>query len=63
MFVKRKKVAACAKNYVGEGGTMRGISESNSTVIDWHGLLNIYSHACLLQLHHKGCVHSHGCLL
>ncbi|XP_056168946.1 uncharacterized protein LOC115676563 [Syzygium oleosum] len=35
------KVLACAKHYVGDGGTTRGINENN-TVIDWHGLLSIH---------------------
>ncbi|KAI4332820.1 hypothetical protein L6164_017697 [Bauhinia variegata] len=37
----KKKVAACAKHFVGDGGTTRGINENN-TVIDWHGLLSIH---------------------
>ncbi|KAG8367488.1 hypothetical protein BUALT_Bualt16G0077200 [Buddleja alternifolia] len=37
----RDKVAACAKHFVGDGGTIRGIDENN-TVIDWHGLLSIH---------------------
>lgn len=37
----RKNVAACAKHYVGDGGTTDGINENN-TVIDWHGLLSIH---------------------
>ncbi|KAK4793240.1 hypothetical protein SAY86_023675 [Trapa natans] len=37
----KKNVAACAKHYVGDGGTTRGINENN-TVIDWHGLLSIH---------------------
>ncbi|GAB2285660.1 hypothetical protein Dimus_020101 [Dionaea muscipula] len=37
----KEKVAACAKHYVGDGGTVRGINENN-TVIDWHGLLSIH---------------------
>lgn len=37
----RKKVAACAKHYVGDGGTTEGINENN-TVIDQHGLLSIH---------------------
>lgn len=37
----RKKVAACAKHYVGDGGTTKGINENN-TVIDYHGLLSIH---------------------
>ncbi|XP_022719954.1 uncharacterized protein LOC111277804 [Durio zibethinus] len=41
-FVAGKKtVAACAKHYVGDGGTTNGIDENN-TVIDWHGLLSIH---------------------
>ncbi|GMP91820.1 hypothetical protein CsSME_00042332 [Camellia sinensis var. sinensis] len=37
----KNKVAACAKHFVGDGGTTEGINENN-TVIDWHGLLNIH---------------------
>lgn len=37
----RNKVAACAKHFVGDGGTTGGINENN-TVIDWNGLLNIH---------------------
>ncbi|EOY19354.1 Glycosyl hydrolase family protein isoform 3 [Theobroma cacao] len=37
----RDKVAACAKHFVGDGGTTRGINENN-TVIDVHGLLSMY---------------------
>ncbi|GAB2272553.1 hypothetical protein Dimus_007374 [Dionaea muscipula] len=37
----KNKVAACAKHYVGDGGTTKGINENN-TVIDWHGLLSIH---------------------
>ncbi|XP_038706736.1 beta-glucosidase BoGH3B-like [Tripterygium wilfordii] len=37
----RDKVAACAKHFVGDGGTTRGINENN-TVIDRHGLLSIH---------------------
>ncbi|KAL6205177.1 hypothetical protein ACLB2K_022439 [Fragaria x ananassa] len=40
------KVAACAKHYVGDGGTTRGINENN-TVIDWNGLLGIHMPAYL----------------
>ncbi|GJM96615.1 hypothetical protein PR202_ga13474 [Eleusine coracana subsp. coracana] len=36
-----KKVAACAKHYVGDGGTFMGINENN-TIIDTHGLLSIH---------------------
>ncbi|XP_052111048.1 uncharacterized protein LOC107471616 isoform X1 [Arachis duranensis] len=37
----KKNVAACAKHYVGDGGTTKGINENN-TVIDRHGLLSIH---------------------
>ncbi|KAE8663129.1 hypothetical protein F3Y22_tig00113096pilonHSYRG00064 [Hibiscus syriacus] len=37
----KKNVAACAKHYVGDGGTTKGINENN-TVIDWQGLLSIH---------------------
>ncbi|XVF42573.1 hypothetical protein PTKIN_Ptkin01aG0374500 [Pterospermum kingtungense] len=37
----KKNVAACAKHFVGDGGTTKGINENN-TVIDWHGLLSIH---------------------
>ncbi|GAB4836202.1 hypothetical protein Ancab_001116 [Ancistrocladus abbreviatus] len=37
----KDKVAACAKHFVGDGGTTRGINENN-TVIDMHGLLSIH---------------------
>ncbi|KAE9619812.1 hypothetical protein Lal_00040429 [Lupinus albus] len=41
-FVSGKtKVAACAKHFVGDGGTTNGINENN-TVIDRHGLLSIH---------------------
>ncbi|XP_065852658.1 uncharacterized protein [Euphorbia lathyris] len=41
-FVAGKtKVAACAKHYVGDGGTTHGINENN-TVISRNGLLNIH---------------------
>ncbi|KAL6987293.1 beta-glucosidase [Sarracenia purpurea var. burkii] len=41
-FVAGKtKVAACAKHYVGDGGTTEGINENN-TVISRHGLLSIH---------------------
>ncbi|TQD94126.1 hypothetical protein C1H46_020321 [Malus baccata] len=36
-----KKVAACAKHFVSDGGTMKGINENN-TVINKHGLLSIH---------------------
>lgn len=37
----RKNVAACAKHYVGDGGTNKGINENN-TIVDFHGLLSIH---------------------
>ncbi|CAH9105288.1 unnamed protein product [Cuscuta epithymum] len=37
----KEKVAACAKHYVGDGGTVKGIDENN-TVISRHGLLSIH---------------------
>ncbi|XP_010550691.1 PREDICTED: uncharacterized protein LOC104821482 [Tarenaya hassleriana] len=41
-FVADKtKVVACAKHYVGDGGTVRGINENN-TIIDKKGLLEIH---------------------
>ncbi|VAI36737.1 unnamed protein product [Triticum turgidum subsp. durum] len=36
-----KKVAACAKHYVGDGGTFMGINEGN-TVIDNNGMMTIH---------------------
>ncbi|XBH72657.1 hypothetical protein VPH35_099898 [Triticum aestivum] len=36
-----KKVAACAKHYVGDGGTFMGINEGN-TIIDNHGMMTIH---------------------
>ncbi|XP_044948213.1 beta-glucosidase BoGH3B-like [Hordeum vulgare subsp. vulgare] len=36
-----KKVAACAKHYVGDGGAFMGINE-NDTIIDAHGLMTIH---------------------
>lgn len=36
-----KKVAACAKHYVGDGGTYMGINENN-TIINTHGLMSIH---------------------
>lgn len=36
-----KKVAACAKHYVGDGGTFMGINENN-TIIDKRGLMTIH---------------------
>ncbi|XP_020251018.1 uncharacterized protein LOC109832917 isoform X2 [Asparagus officinalis] len=37
----RDKVAACAKHFVGDGGTYLGINENN-TIINHHGLLSIH---------------------
>lgn len=37
----RAKVAACAKGFVGEGGTVNGI-DKNNTELDFHGLLSIH---------------------
>lgn len=37
----KHKVAACAKHFVGDGGTNKGINENN-TLIDMHGLLSIH---------------------
>ncbi|XP_044498557.1 beta-glucosidase BoGH3B-like [Mangifera indica] len=37
----KTKVAACAKHFVGDGGTTKGINENN-TVIDRHGLFSIH---------------------
>ncbi|OVA00865.1 Glycoside hydrolase [Macleaya cordata] len=37
----KTKIAACAKHFVGDGGTTKGINENN-TVTDWHGLLSIH---------------------
>lgn len=42
----KEKVAACAKHYVGDGGTTKGINENN-TVIDSDGLLSIHMPAYL----------------
>ena len=42
----RGKVAACAKHYVGDGGTTKGFDENN-TVIDWNGLRSIHMPAYL----------------
>ncbi|XP_026452170.1 uncharacterized protein LOC113352576 [Papaver somniferum] len=35
------KVVSCAKHFVGDGGTTKGINENN-TVTDWYGLLSIH---------------------
>lgn len=37
----RDKVLACAKHFVGDGGTIKGIN-GNNTVTDWHGLLSTH---------------------
>nr|GMD57282.1 lysosomal beta glucosidase-like [Ipomoea batatas] len=37
----KRKVAACAKHFVGDGGTTYGVDEGN-TVIEWEGLLSIH---------------------
>jgi beta-glucosidase len=42
----RNKVAACAKHFVGDGGTVNGINENN-TVINEEGLMNIHMPAYL----------------
>lgn len=39
--MNRDKVVGCAKHYVGDGGTTKGINE-NDTVIDRHSLLSIH---------------------
>ncbi|KAF8009356.1 hypothetical protein BT93_J0372 [Corymbia citriodora subsp. variegata] len=41
ILVGGDKVLACAKHYVGDGGTTKGINENN-TVTDWHRLLSIH---------------------
>ncbi|KAL2522960.1 Kinesin-like protein [Forsythia ovata] len=42
----RTKVAACAKHFVGDGGTINGVDEFD-TIIDWNGLHNIHMPAYL----------------
>ncbi|KAA3458984.1 beta-glucosidase BoGH3B [Gossypium australe] len=42
----KKKVAACAKHFLGDGGTTKGINENN-TVISLNGLLSIHMPAYL----------------
>ncbi|CAH9115469.1 unnamed protein product [Cuscuta epithymum] len=37
----KTKVLGCAKHFVGDGGTIKGIDENN-TIIDMNGLLNIH---------------------
>ena len=46
---RRNKVAACAKHFVGDGGTQNGINENN-TVIDHQGLMSIHMPAYLDSL-------------
>ncbi|XVF64729.1 hypothetical protein PTKIN_Ptkin09bG0190600 [Pterospermum kingtungense] len=41
VFVCRTKVAGCAKHYVGDGGTVKGINEDN-TIVDQAGLFGIH---------------------
>lgn len=41
LVVSSSKVAACAKHFVGDGGTTNGINENN-TVIDYKGLVDIH---------------------
>ncbi|KAJ4835161.1 hypothetical protein Tsubulata_028751 [Turnera subulata] len=38
---RRDKVAVCAKHFVGDGGTTKGINKNN-TLIDRHGLLSMH---------------------
>lgn len=40
-YLCRRNVAACAKHYVGDGGTTKGINENN-TVATRHELLSIH---------------------
>lgn len=40
-YIAKNKVAACAKHFVGDGGTHNGINENN-TIIDEHVLLGIH---------------------
>ncbi|KAL3633632.1 hypothetical protein CASFOL_022394 [Castilleja foliolosa] len=37
----KDKVVACAKHFVGDGGTVNGKDENN-TITNWHGLLSIH---------------------
>lgn len=41
LLIFRNKVAACAKHFVGDGGTTKGINENN-TVTNMHELLSIH---------------------
>ncbi|XVE60448.1 hypothetical protein DITRI_Ditri05aG0129300 [Diplodiscus trichospermus] len=45
----KTKVAGCAKHYVGDGGTVRGINENN-TIVDQGGLFGIHMPAYLSSL-------------
>ncbi|KAL5210510.1 hypothetical protein ABZP36_006133 [Zizania latifolia] len=45
----KNKVAACAKHFVGDGGTQHGVNEDN-TIIDRQGLMNIHMPAYLNAL-------------
>ena len=45
-YAQRNKVAACAKHFVGDGGTARGIDRGN-TVMDAAGLFRIHMPACI----------------
>ncbi|XP_022743112.1 uncharacterized protein LOC111294094 isoform X2 [Durio zibethinus] len=45
----KKKVAACAKHYVGDGGTVKGINENN-TIVDQAGLFGTHMPAYLNSL-------------
>jgi Glycosyl hydrolase family 3 N terminal domain len=45
----RNNVVACAKHFVGDGGTQNGINENN-TIIDRQGLLGIHMPAYLDSL-------------
>lgn len=37
----KTKVAACAKHFVGDGGTTKGVNENNA-VVDWHTLMSLH---------------------
>lgn len=41
MGINREKIAACAKHFVGDGGTVKGINE-NDTIASWHELFSIH---------------------
>ena len=40
-ILRRKKIAACAKHYLGDGGTHEGLDQGN-TIIDAKGLFSIH---------------------